>query len=233
MTTRDQQLYVGAYWRSRPETPSSAAERLARMVEELSAPDPGVGDWVVARDEPLPTGPALVEWLIPLFDPAVTGRQPAIGASFFLLSGAGTGDQVLELRVTCGLHDAAPVLTNAVVVSPSTRGADAGPLAGRAEQVLGAFVRAWEPEWAVATTGALQQLAAGRAARQRGPIPGVLTWLSDAFPDAAPAPDGVRVTPLAGGRLVDAGALTDDAERFGDFVAGWAEAGALTVPAHS
>jgi hypothetical protein len=203
-------VFLGAYWRDRPETAERCAGRLLRTIEALEPIDPLFSGWVAARTEaPLPRDPAAVtELLLGDRDHRTDGSVvPDAGCSLVVQSrpdGAGA-----SLLVRCGSYAGIPSLFNAVVLEPIRPDRPDDVWLREATRIAAAVVEAWEPEWAALGPPSFR---AAQPERDGAPYVGAVTYLSDALGPLPPLPDDVSLSRLAGGHLlslVDGGRLPE------------------------
>lgn len=188
-------MFAGAYWGDRAEGAESAAARLTAMVDSLAPLGRGFTDWLAATDRPLPRGEALTAWFEKAYEIEKAKGRPDVGAHVWFMSEPGHDSRALEVYLTVGAHpESSTAPRNAVVMSPLT--ADGDDVVSIAPvDVVVALVRAWEPDWAVASTELVCIDVSEAAGRGDGVIPGAVTWLADRL-----------VTPQTQALLADLGA---------------------------
>jgi hypothetical protein len=193
-------VFLGAYWRDRPESAERCASRLLRTIEALEPIDALFTGWFAARTEaPLPRDPAAVtELMLADRDHRTDGGViPDAGCSLVVQSrpdGAGA-----SLLVRCGGYAGVPNLYNAVVVEPIRPDQGDDVWLREATRLVTAVVEAWEPEWAVLGPPSFH---AAQPERDGAPHVGAVTYVSDALGPLPPLPDDVGVSRVAAGQLL-------------------------------
>ncbi|WP_434385407.1 immunity 52 family protein [Melittangium boletus] len=185
--------YLGVYWSSREDAAERCAQRVERLFQSLAACDRTLSTWYGkgwTREEALAKpldmrGAGLQQ----VFDQQAkqAGRMQGEGFSLNLWNGEEREDST-SLSLLCG--EASPWLTNSCVLKTPEKLLRVPTLA----QVLRAMVRAFEPEWGLATSHAHRDLVSDSA--EPGTFIGWLTYFSHRRGPLPALPPCVHLEPV-------------------------------------
>jgi hypothetical protein len=210
-------LYVAAYWPARAESIEACAARVGRCLRGLSSLDVLLASWFLKGKR---RSAANVPFDIDIdvssvFDALLRGRnrrdtdRSVIDDLGFRLGvWNGDDDDPVGLAIKCGMSNATPGLSNAVVLDLPLRSPRGANLYSRAvvAAAIEILVEAWDPDWATVTSNSLREAQAVTGGR---PVVGCLTYLSAGRGDVPPLP-----APFVVERVAAAGSLISVDEDF-------------------
>ncbi|MFL5347277.1 MAG: Imm52 family immunity protein [Hyalangium sp.] len=195
--------YIGAYWGARKESAEECARRLAALVQLLAPMDPLFANWFKSAKSLKESLKRPLELELSALTKHVqrcimrdTRRQPMedLGFSVWLWNGRQGGNDAW-LRTSCGGYSEW-VGNNCILEAP-----DEGPGSERVLTMpiqvaaLRAIAAAWDPDWGISTSYALQDVMAKKGDERDWRV-GWITYISRRLGRVPPLPAPVRIEPV-------------------------------------